>query len=137
MKNIFFLILGCILLFVSACTKEVVNPTNPNAQTGLIGTWDLIAGYGGDGANFAWHDVTASNSHYIRFIDSTKVETNEPLTPNCIGNCTLSTDSTIRTTYQCNPDFSSTVKITELKNNILILDAVGTDESVRYKYKKR
>lgn len=131
MKNLGFILLACLI--IAGCKKKDETPV---ADTGLIGTWDLVAGRGSDGSTWTWYDVPPADSHYIRFIDSTQVETNR-YNQQCIGTYQLAADSLMTINYPCLPDLMWKLYLIEKTPTTLIFLDKVPDEGLAYKFKKR
>ncbi len=117
-----------------ACKKQ-----NATVVEALYGKWKLTEMYDeyGSGAPYVWNAVSDANSHYLEFIANShykKTESSGGPYRECSGTYKFLTHTKIEVNSTCEPKIER-ITISELTNEILIIDHLGTEGVIRYKYK--
>lgn len=121
-----------IVLF--GCKKE-----NAIENKSLYGRWRLTEvydEYGSDGPNL-WHSVSNEDTHYLEFTEDgqyKKLESSSNQFRQCSGTYQLLHDNKVAVNSSCETEIER-MTISELTNDNLIIDRLGTEGVIRYKYK--
>ena len=117
-----------------ACKKQ-----NAIVDKALYGKWKLTEMYDEYGAagTYLWNDVSNENAHYLEFTANShykKTESSGGAFRQCSGTYKFLTHTKIEVDSNCEPKIER-LTISELTNETLIIDHLGTEGVIRYKYK--
>jgi hypothetical protein len=128
------LTMACITTLLFACRKE-----NRIGNTHLYGKWiltEVYDPYAYGGSSF-WHTVSNDQSHYLQFTSTgefKKIENSGGAFQQCSGTYRLSSENRLEVNSSC-PTLVEKMTISELTIQSLIIDVIGTEGVIRYKYK--
>ncbi len=126
-------IAACFAPFLFACKKQKAVKDN-----NLYGKWKLIEIYDkyGSGETNGWHDVTRDGLQQIEFTLNggyKKTENIGATSRQCSGTYKMPAQNKVEINSTCDPAIES-LTISELTNETLITDQIGTEGIIRFKY---
>jgi hypothetical protein len=129
----FSLPLIILTFFLSCCTKK-----KSIDQNKLYGKWMLIEVLDpyGAGGNQDWQKVTKDSSYYLKFLENGeyfKIQVLSVINQDCIGKFRMPNLNKIEINSNCSNEIE-TMQITQLTENILVTDVLGTEGIIRNKY---
>ncbi len=132
MKSTLLVALFTVTLFsVSSCKKPIEN-------NGLVGNWELTAIYDGyvNGGSFKWNVVPSSHSHTLSFTTNGNYTRKDNINGNptpCTGTYVLQNSNDLEISSSCNNGLEKGF-VSELTATVLIIDRMGIEGKIRYKY---
>lgn len=132
-RHMKFLFVFVISIFIFSCKKTSEQPLPGN----LNGQWKLTEIFDGylNGGGFKWSKVSSADSHILTFSADGQFSRKENESGNfieCTGNYEFDS-SQLEITTDCNT-FPETMKVSELTTKSLIIDRMGIEGVIRFKY---